>query len=261
MYCSKMKRRRSYSLSPTDYKKRRLLAAQNILAAQKRRRTNYRYSGLLGIEHKFLDVSIPATNMTTTFTCYDPSTVNCINAVVQGDGATQRDGRSYIIDSVLVQGEIEVGATSTTNGPGSCSDRVCKIALVLDRQTNGTQMNGNLVYADSTDINDVYTFRRLDQMKRYKVLRSKTIKFPVSLGAVTYLNGLGIEQQDTYPMKVPFSFIYKFKKPIKVNCGDATSGAVSNIVDNSLHIIGVTGPLGASQHISINYYARIRFRG
>ena len=75
------------------------------------RRRNIRTAGFLGIEHKFIDTSLVSSALTaptdSTGGEHDPATVLCLNAVAQGDGEEQRDGKAYVIDQLYMNGFVQ----------------------------------------------------------------------------------------------------------------------------------------------------------
>jgi len=234
----------------------RFLSAARRFNARLRRR-NVRGAGFLGIEHKFLDSSVAATTAMSAPTDassgeIDPTTVNCINAVAQGDGEQNRDGRSYVIDSVMIRGTLFVeplADQTVTLRPVTVF-----LALVLDTQTNAAQMNSEDCFKNIAGSARLASapFRNLLQNNRFRILWSKRISMGQTIIGFdnTNMEKEGVERQ--------FS-IFKKKLKIKVVC-KGTSANVTDIVDNSLHLIGYQSGTNA-QTVTIGYNARIRFRG
>jgi len=230
--------------------------ASNIAAARNRRlrASNVRIGGFLGIENKFYDTSLTAALTASTNWAgaeHDPAGVLCISAPAQGDGESNRDGKKINITSAHVTGTIYCAAQA--NQTASDAAPVVFIALVLDMQTNGAQLNSEDVYTNplGNSIANVNPLRNLQYSKRFKVLKTKTLQLPVP--SITY-DGTNIEQSgfvrsfrmDISKMALPVTFT-------------ATTAGVANVVDNSLHIIAVATNIDMAPAISYN--ARIRFVG
>lgn len=85
---------------------------------KKRRRTtalNTRVGGFLGIEKKFQDYQVDSSIVgTVASSVNDPtSSVNCLNAVAQGDGQSSRDGKEIRMLSLDIRGTVLFSGTRT----------------------------------------------------------------------------------------------------------------------------------------------------
>jgi hypothetical protein len=204
---------------------------------------NVRSGGFLGYEKKFIDTgrtgaiiasAVPGSEI-------DPNTVNCLNAVAQGDGPQNRDGRKYHILSVHIRGFINfIDETVPYTADHT------RLLLVLDRQTNAAQLQAEDVLNNSAPATQA--FRNLEFTQRFIVLKDFTLNKPqVGSGATT----------NTWRATKPFKINYTFKKPIAVTCS-GTTGNVTAINDNSLHLIAITFNGGSN---TLDYHARVRFVG
>lgn len=206
-----------------------------------------RTGGFIDIENKFIDYEANGDAFATTWATMEDGTANCISAVAQGDGESNRDGRVYYIRSVHVRGYVGTGALEAQTGP--VGDALVRLALVLDTQTNGAQLTATDVM-DGGQNNDWLAFRNLQYSKRFKVLKDTgVLRIPghdLNEGAV---NSFGLA-----PTFIPFKMNIKFKKPIKVRCS-GTTAVVASIVDNSIHVIGV----GSTTNAFVTYQSRVRF--
>jgi len=131
------------------------------------------------------------------------------------------------------------------------------IALVLDTQTNGAQLNSEDVFTNpnGTMISAASPLRNMSYTERFKVLKKKIIRFPQP--SITY-DGTNIEQSG---FRIPFSFFVKLGGlQTKFQAG-TTTGYCGTIVDNSLHLIAYSNNTGASIIPLISYNARLRFVG
>lgn len=211
-------------------------------------RANTRTGGFLGLELKFLDTVRERSALAAGPTGgeLDPATVNCINAVTQGDGESQRDGRAYIIKSVNVKGYAELQNSASLDATAQIF-----IALVHDKQTNGAQLSAEDVFlmpSTTTPANQplAQPFMNLQYKNRFTVLATKVISMdPGNWNGTNFAS-----------VRKPFN-LYKALN-IKVNC-NGTTGNVSDITDSSLHVVAFTDNNAASPVVSYN--SRIRFMG
>lgn len=219
------------------------------------RRRNVSTAGFLGIETKYVDYSysgavVSDANMASGEA--DPATVLCLNGCAQGDGETQRDGRDYTIKSLFINGQISA-ATQANQTQGDDNLPVF-IAVVHDTQTNGAQLDSELVFTNpAANANRcALPFRNMKYLKRFKILWSKT--FTIETPSISY-DGTNVEQMGARPIA------FKVALPnlgIKVNCKD-TGATIADITDNSLHVLAFTGSTNLVP--TLQYNSRCRFVG
>ncbi len=209
---------------------------------------NIRTGGFASIENKFIDVELDATAFATTWSTMEPATEDALSAVAQGDGESNRDGRIYHINGIFIQGHFAMPASESNNAP--VSDQECRIALVLDTQTNAAQLTATDVM-DGGQTKDYHAFRNLQFTKRFRVLKDKKVVLNVentNEGAINlFANKLVVKN---------FKINHTFKPPLRVIC-KGTTAVIASITDNSLHLIGV----GSSTTSQLNYQCRLRFTG
>lgn len=231
-------------------------AAQLRKASSVNRQLNIRTGGFLGLEKKFLDVALATTQIAGPADCtggeLDPvGGVNCLNGVAQGDGESNRDGKNYVIKSLHFAGRVVTN--SQTNKTVGWIPPSVFIAIVLDTQTNGAQLNSEDVYTNpgaSISTNSCLQ-RNLQYSSRFRVL--KTFKLDFNQPSTTY-DGTNIEalgQSQSIEAHLD-------NLNIKVGCS-ATTGTVSAITDNSLHVIGFC--TNTTETVNLTYTSRIRFMG
>jgi len=229
----------------------RVLRSRNV----RLRRRNTRTAGFLGIETKFLDTSKQIALVSdagcASGEC-DPTTVLCLNAVAQGDGESQRDGKNYVIKGLYINGY--VSAVAQANQTQGDDNTLNMIAVVLDTQTNAAQLNSEDVFSlqAATATFCPLAFRNLQYSKRFKVLWMK--RFALDNPNLTY-DGTNIEQAGTKP------YYFTVNLPnlnIRVET-KGTSANVTDIIDNSLHIIGFTS--STNMVPTLYYQSRVRFVG
>ncbi len=216
---------------------------------------NTRIGGFLGIELKFYDTSLVGNAITAPTDAsggeQDPSATVLFNTVVQGDGESNRDGRQIIMKSLGIRGNISVA--SQINQTAIDAAPIVFMALVHDTQTNGATVNSEDVFKNGSGsaVCAANPFRNLQFVKRFRVLKSKTIKLHQMES--TY-DGTNIEEGG---YTIPFSMFVDLKS-MTVNYSGTTE-TVANITDNSLHLIAYT--TSVSQAPQMNYNARLRFVG
>ncbi len=212
-------------------------------------RRNIRIGGFVGIENKFVDYE-RSTNVDVSWAGneLDDTTALSLSAIAQGDGESQRDGRRVDLLSVHVKGLVNVIAAEAATAPQNSG--IMRLILVLDKQTNGAQLNAEDVMTNLTF--DVNSWRNLQNSQRFRILKDIRINMPVNNQTTFQVNDFSIGAQ-TYP----FEMHVVFKKPIQVN-HTGTTAVVTSIADNSIHLIGVCN---LSTTGSIDYSSRVRFRG
>ena len=124
---------------------------------------------------------------------------------------------------------------------------------MLDTQTNGAALNSEDVFKNQAGSARLAAspLRNLQFTSRFKVLEQHqaTLKDPFFGYDGTNLERNGFD--------VPFSF-YKKLNGLRVTYS-GTTAAISNIIDNSLHIIAYTTSTDLTP--LLYYQSRLRFRG
>jgi len=248
---------RSYSGNRRAYQAKR---RGTSIASAVRSVLNGRTGGFVGLETKFFDSSFAGGLSASTDASggeVDPDNLLCLNCPAQGDGETQRDGRQISMDSLTVKGLVTVAAQTNQTAADVVPDIF--IAIVLDKQTNGAQLDSELVFENPSGASNLGSmpFRNLEWTKRFRVLKTMKVSAHQFAGAVIpAFDGTNIEQQG---VAIPFSCHIKLNG-MKVNfISGQTSSVIAAIADNSIHVIAYTN--GVSLAPVINYNARLRFKG
>lgn len=220
---------------------------------------NARTGGLLGIEHKYLDTALTATALVAptnaTGAEFPPNTggVNgCLTAPAQGDGPSNREGNKIVVDGLLLQGVIQVAAqVDQTAADLSCN---VYIALVMDTQTNGAQLNSEDVFSNpgGTAVLATSPNRNMSYTQRFKVLKMK--KMALRIPTLTY-DGTNIEQTGFH---TPFKLSWKGKMPVTFTTASTTAD-IANVTNNSIQVVAFCSNTTLAP--SISYNARARFFG
>jgi len=215
-------------------------------------RGNLRTGGFLGIELKFADSALVGSALTAPTNAaggeQDPATLLALNAIAQGDGESQRDGKQICVKSCYVVGNVLIPPLANQTA-GSTVPTIF-IALVLDKQSNGAQLNSEDVFVNPGANATVAAspLRNLEYTSRFQVLDSVLIE-PHMLAA-SY-DGTNIE---TFGLVCPFKLSHN--GDIITNFSDTTA-VIANIVDTSLHIVAFSTATGPS----LSYNSRVRFVG
>lgn len=257
---------RGKKLARSKRRKYRASRRTTSVAAEVKRVLNSRTGGLLGIEKKFFDTFNGGLAITESANCtagiQDPLSHLCLNCPPQGDGPSHRDGRQISMKSIHVKGLVTIAAQLFQATPDTVPDVF--IALVLDKQTNGAQMTSEQLFENpsTSPLLCVQPLINMTNSSRFRVLKTVRVSaadFAGSVQPFVRLTGTGGTTDDVQQQgaNVPFSMFVNLRD-MKVNF-TGTGSLVSNIVDNSLHIVAFTSRDSANPMISYN--CRLRYVG
>lgn len=210
---------------------------------------------LFGVEKKYLDTALVDQVITApTDTAggeMDPATVLCLNAVAQGDGQTNREGRQYVMKSCYVNGIISEPVAG--DQADAFAGGVFYVALVLDKQSNGAQLNSEDVFVNpgAAAKTAPLPVRDLQYTSRFTVLDSVQLFEP---NRWAFNDGAATGSVSGFHL--PFKLSWNGELP--VTCV-GTTNTVASIQDNSLHIIAYTSTTSGVPVLSYN--SRVRFVG
>lgn len=210
----------------------------------------------LGIEKKFYDTALAATALVAPLDAaggeFDPSATSMISTPAVGDAEQSRDGKKIIIKSAQVKGTVHLPPGEDVANPTVA----CQVfvALVLDTQTNGAQLNSEDVFKNLANEagSAAGPMRNLLFGPRFKILKSEIL----DLNSQT----LAVEATDLFAhagLRKNFEWYCPMELPVNFNAG--TTASVANVIDNSLHVIAYA--TNVSNAPTISYNARIRFVG
>ncbi len=213
---------------------------------------NVRTGGFTGIEKKYLDSFVSAGGVVGSAggAEQDPAAnASCLNAIAQGDGASDRDGRRVVLKSVVIRGSF-YGAlfqdeADVKTGVG------CRLMVVLDTQTNGAQLNSEDVLLDGAG-EDWLSHRNLQYTGRFRTLVDKFYVLPMIVNNDNNAQPTTISE---IAGRRYFTIYKNLDIPVTFSGPNAD---IANITDNSLHVIAVASS-GSSANLS--YQARVRFVG
>jgi len=243
-------KKRAKSVASTKSNRAAKLASARMVA-------NAVTMGFMGIEKKFLDSAKALTAVASvgllTGGEYDPSSgcTGCLSCPAQGDTEQSRDGKRIVIDSVIIKGFVECDKTASAAIPDATK---CFVAVVLDTQTNGAQLNSEDVFKNTTTAayTAVNPLKNLLFGSRFRILKSQVYDLtPIGVigAAANYAHG---------DVRRDFDWYIPFKGGLPVNLNAGTTADVANVIDNSIHVVAfaTTGEV-----VQIAYNARIRFQG
>lgn len=214
----------------------------------KRKPLNMRIGGFLGMELKFIDSGRTNLALTSSWQRIDPSTpagLNSLTPIAEGTGESDRDGRKCLIKAMYIHGQVSWDEITTMDQPGAV-----RLALVLDTQTNGAALTAADVYTNQAG-QQINSFRDLQNTSRFKVLKEIWIT-PPGVAGNSEGNGTNMTGGGAY-----LPFVMHCPLNLKQHWS-GTTGAVSNIVDHSLHLLAL---YGGTRTCQIQYSARARFLG
>lgn len=215
---------------------------------------NQRTGGFLGIELKFVDYSLVGAILAPTDAAgaeLDPATALCLNVVAQGDGENQRDGRQAVVKSCYVNGNVYIGNQSDQADVKGAP--LIFIAMVLDTQTNGAQLNSEDVFTNPAASGTAAPcpLRDLQYSQRFTVLDSCQLVMPMRTTGTDGASTMSVAGA-TIPFKLSWNGELK-------NTYSGTTAAIASLQDNSIHIIGYASNVDGTPQIVYN--SRCRFVG
>jgi len=250
-------KKRAKSASATKDRRSSKLAAARMVA-------NAVSMGFMGIEKKFLDTcrTITAIGAVGALTGgeYDPNAtsgasggsggcVGCLSCPAQNDTEQGRDGKHIVIDSLILKGFVVDSESASEAARGASK---VFLAVILDTQTNGAQLNSEDVFKNLAGGADsaVDPMKNLLFGKRFRILKSQVFDLtPPGIAAAGNLATNGVRRE--------FDWYIPFKGGLPVNMNAGTTADVANVIDNSIHVVAFT--TFASTYLAYN--ARIRFQG
>jgi len=236
-----------------------------IIAARRRkvsrrskslRRYNYFYGGFLGIEKKFYDTALADTALTNEAACAngekDPSATSMISTPAQGDTEQNRDGKQIACLYVEINGSINFFGQESATAP--VVDRGAFVAIVLDTQSNGAQLNSEDVFKNTSGDQTlgIDIMRNLLFGKRFRILKQSKFQVPPTISSYA------ANTIDTSGHTVHFRWFIPLKG-LKINFNGGTTASIANVIDNSIHIIAFKSE--TAETVNLGYNARLRFVG
>jgi len=215
-------------------------------------------AGLAEVELKFRDHVYSGAVVAPTDASgaeADPATFLCLNGVAQGDGPSEREGRSITQHSIMLRGAVGIGPTTSATYT-ALEPPTIFIAVVLDTQSNLLQEASEDVFINPSGTAEAapYPFRAMGYSKRFRVLKTKRITFN-GMGQVGIT---GPVYTQPYQQK-PFEMYIKLRGLKSTFTPGTTSGNITTLTDNSIHVIAYANKVDLTP--TLLYNSRLRFTG
>lgn len=163
----------------------------------------------------------------------DPASLNCLFAPVQGDDIFHRQGRKVQVLQIKLSGQMGVPPQDGQITGDIAS--IIRLHLVQDQQSNGAQLNAEDVFGAAVAGEPTDMFQNTAFFGRFRVLKS--IKFIMqNPNFIEHTAAASVIQQG---LAFIFKMNIKFKKPVIVHYNSTNGGSVSDVIDNSFHLIGL----------------------
>lgn len=217
------------------------------------------WRGRIGLEHKIRDLCRTETALTANADCSGaefgpngPGAEDNMFYIAQGTAYSQRNGRHVALSSLYIQGQIRWPLQAAQ--AASDEQTLITLWLILDSQTNGAAMNSEDMLNNPTAevtaapcaLQNPYYTHRFRLLKKIMIRRPPVSSFNDAAGT-----GAVNAQVVPFKMYVPL-------KGMRVSY-TGTTGALSEIEDNCVHLLAVASSTDGSPVISYN--ARVRFYG
>lgn len=216
-----------------------------------------------GVEHKFMDTPgldlIPAKSALMQNGLINPTAIRLINTVAVGDGPQNRDGKTIVIDTIVLEGVVQWAAHTLPTYPAKFP--LMFMALVLDTQTNATAFDTAVGFVNPTGDDDgcVYPLKNLFNATRFQTLKVWNFSRKVQ-NSTPYNSGEGTDFYLTGDAE-KFSCYLKVNIKTGFNSVTPTVQTVASITDNSLHMVAWQNTDDQALRCTVSYNARIRFVG
>lgn len=212
--------------------------------------------GQIVSERKYFDLHYNGSSISnidglgTWSTAEEDPTQNCLFCPIQGNDITQREGRSVFVHKITVRGSVYSEFEAAGTAPPINS--IFRLILVLDKQTNGTQMDPSDLITSGNGAPQLFAFQNTASFGRFQILKDIYIQPPQpNLGS-------GLATFAHTGNRSHFNLKYTFREPLRVNFNNGNTGSVADIVDNSFHmIVGKEGGPNAFLY----YQCRVSFTG
>lgn len=205
---------------------------------------------ILGVENKYFDSLLNAHAIVATVAGSeaDPTgSLDCLNAIAQDDGESDRDGRKCRLSSLQFKGFIQPVVQSDLDDVQAPTP--VRIVVYTDSQTNGLQSNAEDVLKD-VGAEDILSLRNPKFQSRFNVLFDQLFD-----PGQTQTGTDGSSTLSSVGNSITFDFFKKLN--MEVNFSGTTSD-IANITDNSIHVLAIARDAG---RYLLNYQTRVRFVG
>jgi len=248
--------------------------ANNAMDVEENRRSGYssvaRTRGAMSMgEMKYFDTALDLTPITACTTTWpnnvrDPtSTINLGDAAVANPNClfcpkvsaalNGRVGRNVKVMKIKISGHINVAPQAGQTG--SDASAVIRMLLVIDQQTNSSQMNAAQLLNDALSAdNTIHSYQNPNNFGRFRVLKDKR----VTLSDLNMVGSPTTADVTQAGKVIPFKFSHRFAQPLLVHFNATNGGTIADIVDNSFHFI--IGTSSSAYAPNVTYYSRVSYK-
>lgn len=178
-----------------------------------------------------VQITIPVSASTwSTSQTMDPGTLNTLFCPIVGNDVQNREGRKVFLKKLRIVGQVILLAQS---GQTVADEAInARVVLVQDKQTNATQMTGDLCFLQGAASEAISMSMSTVNFGRFKVWKDKNFSFtaPTYSGATTAFVAMGTTR----------NFKWSVKVNQWVNFNATNGGTIADIVDNSFHILALS---------------------
>lgn len=169
----------------------------------------------------------------------------------EGDGESNRDGNRCTVQSLFINGNLELPESSSLGVGTILNTALVRIVVVYDKgQVTGSP---GATWTDVFQSDDFDSFRNLDNKNRFRILADKRYTFNASI-----TNDQNADTFSSGPIRRYFEMNFpKLNIPIEY---DASSGALTDLTKNNILILGITEGQ-TNTIVNLNGVARVRFLG
>jgi len=171
-----------------------------------------------------------------------------------GANIDQRIGRAIKICKVWLRCQLELLADSDSTSPPG---QTVRVQLVLDRLTNGAQMDPAALNLNAANVGHVFatlaSFTNPNGFGRFQILCDKIIPINHQTLTVAPSPTRAAAGKTKY-----FTMEYEFPEGLVTHFNDTAGGTVTSVIDNSLHVVAAqTDTSNWTLHFS--YACRVMF--
>jgi len=181
------------------------------------------------------------------------ATPNCLFAPKVSASLNGRVGRNVKVMKIKIAGHIVIAPQ--TGQTGADASAILRLILVIDQQTNSTQMSASDLLNNGTAANNtIHSYQNPNNFGRFRVLKDKRI-------TISDLNMVGSPTAGDVVQTgkiIPFKFSHRFATPLVVHFNATNGGTVADIVDNSFHFIA--GTSSGAYNPQYAYYSRVSYK-
>jgi len=184
--------------------------------------------GMITADNHYFDAQLPTTTIAAVTgswigTEYDTTGALSLFSPVQGDDITNRQGRKVFLKKLRLR--CNISCSPQTANVTADQESLIRVIVYKDTQTNGAQAQGEDVMASGTATVALHMFQNLANLGRFVVMYDKIHKI----------------SQRTIDAGLQSGAAIFFKINLKPNClinyNSGVTGTVTDVVDNSFHLI------------------------